>query len=215
MKKSISKQFILRVVIMLLAVTLMGFALSLLVRANMGTDCYACMTLGISAKLGTSLGITQLSVNAVMLVVILFFDRSRIGVGTIGNMVVVGFAADFFKGIYARYLPAHDTIWVSILLMLAGTVLISIGVSLYFSSNLGVAPYDSLAFIMMDKTKIPFKWCRVAIDVTALVIGWALGSVVGVGTVLIAFTLGPQITFFNKHLSAKVYRNLNCEKNKI
>jgi uncharacterized membrane protein YczE len=211
MKKSSSKQFCMRVIIMLLAVTLMGFALSLLVRAHMGTDCYACMTLGISAKLGTSLGVMQLSVNAVLLIGVLFLDRSRIGVGTVGNMVVVGFAADFFKGIYARFLPVHDAIWVSVLLMLAGTVLISIGVSLYFCSNLGVAPYDSLAFIVNERTKIPFKWCRVAIDVTALVIGWALGSVVGVGTVLIAFTLGPQITFFNKHISAKVYRNLNCE----
>lgn len=211
MKKFITKQFCMRVIIMLLAVTLMGFALSLLVRAHMGTDCYSCMTLGISGKLGISLGIIQFSVNAVMLIGVLFLDRSRIGVGTIGNMVVVGFAADFFKWIYSLFLPAHDPLWVSVLLMLVGTVLIAIGVSLYFCSNLGVAPYDSLAFIVSERTKFPFKWCRVAIDVTSLVIGWALGSVVGVGTVLIAFTLGPQITFFNKHISAKVYRNLNDE----
>lgn len=212
MKLSVSKQYILRTVIMLLAVTLMGFALSLLVRAHMGTDPCSCMNLGISARLGVPFGWMQLMINAVMLVGLFFLDRSLIGLGTIGNMVVVGFAADFFKAVYARFFPAHDAIWVSILLMLVGAVLLSASVSLYFSSNLGVAPYDSLAFIASNKTKIPFKWCRVAIDVTALAVGWILGSVVGAGTVVVALTLGSLITFFNKHLSAKVYRNLGCEQ---
>lgn len=207
-----TKQYIKRVVIMLLAVAFIGFALSLLVRANMGTDSCPCMNLGISSKLGIRFGVMQLIINIVMLIILIFVDKSLIGIGTIGNMVIVGFAADFFKEIYSRYFPGHDAMWVSVLLMLAGTVLLSIGVSLYFSSNLGVAPYDSLAFIMNKKTKIPFKWCRVSIDVTALVIGWMLGSAVGVGTIVIALTLGPQITFFNEHMSAKVFRNCNCEK---
>ena len=207
-----TKQYIKRVVIMLLAVAFIGFALSLLVRANMGTDSCSCMNLGISSKLGIRFGVMQLIINIVMLIILIFVDKSLIGIGTIGNMVIVGFAADFFKEIYSRYFPGHDAMWVSVLLMLAGTVLLSIGVSLYFSSNLGVAPYDSLAFIMNKKTKIPFKWCRVSIDVTALVIGWMLGSAVGVGTIVIALTLGPQITFFNEHMSAKVFRNCNCEK---
>lgn len=210
MRLNITKQYVIRVIYMLLSVTLMGFALSLLIRAHMGTDCYSCMNLGISAKLGLPYGPTQLIVNIILFIGMIFVDRSMIGPGMVGNMVIVSFSADFFKWAGFQLFPAQDSLFVSILLMLVGTVLTAIGVSLYFSSDLGVAPYDSLAFIVSGRTKIPFKWCRVAIDVTALVIGWLLGSTVGVGTVVVAFTLGPLITFFNKHLSEKVYRN--CKK---
>ena len=78
------------------AVILMGFALSFLNRTGFGTDPCTAMNLGISAKFGLSLGTWQLLFNLILFVIVLWKDKSQIGIGTIANMVLVGYAMDFF-----------------------------------------------------------------------------------------------------------------------
>ena len=56
-----------------------------------GLDPFTAMNTGISNKLGIGLGVYQLAVNLVIFIFILWLDRKQIGIGTILNMVLVGF----------------------------------------------------------------------------------------------------------------------------
>lgn len=100
MKFKITKQWIKKFLLMLISVTLMGFSVSLLVLTDMGTDPCSAMNYGVSAKIGMSFGTYQLMLNIVLLVFVVIFDRSLIGTGTIGNMVLVGYTADFCSHIW-------------------------------------------------------------------------------------------------------------------
>lgn len=66
---------------------------------------------------------------------------------------------------------------------------------MYFTSNLGVAPYDATGFVLDDRTKIKYKWCRVITDLTCTAVGFAFGGPVGIGTVVSAFMMGPVVAF--------------------
>ena len=81
--------------LMMGSVIIMGFGVSLLKVTNLGTDPYSAMNYGISAKLGLSLGTYQLFLNLALLLCVLILDRSLIGTGTVGNMLLVGYSADF------------------------------------------------------------------------------------------------------------------------
>ena len=88
------------------------------------------------------------------------------------------------------------------LAMLLTLPVVSLGVSLYQSSELGASPYDSLALILDDRfPKIPYFWCRIAVDGTSTLLAWLLGGVVGWGTLACALGLGPFVHFFNRHVS--------------
>ena len=95
-----SSDWIKSFLIMLCAVTVMGMCVSLLVMCNMGTDPYSAMNYGISHMLGMSFGNYQLLSNLVLLLIVIIFDRKLIGTGTLGNMILVGYAADFFTWIW-------------------------------------------------------------------------------------------------------------------
>lgn len=138
--------------------------------------------------------------NLVLLAATFVFSRSLIGIGTVVNMTCIGFLVDFFRGVYAAFLPASPTLAVRAVIMLAALVLLSLAVALYMYPALGVSPYDSLAIILSSRLNADFKWCRIATDMVAVAIGFFTGSVVGVSTAASAFCMGPLIKAFTRCL---------------
>lgn len=195
-----------RVFMMLFSVVLMGFGVSVFSYSDLGVDPYTSMNMALSAKLGVGFGFFQMCMNAVLLVFVVLLSKKLINLGTIANMVGVGYVCQFFTTLYDRYLPVPGTLPVKLCLMLLGVVLLSLSASLYFTSSLGVAPYDATGFILDERSKISYKWCRVITDVICTAIGFAFGGPVGIGTVVTAFFMGPVVTFFNTRVSEKLLR---------
>lgn len=195
------KTLIRRVAMMCLGVFLMGFSIALFVYASFGTDPYTCMNLGLSGKLGIPFGLWQLLANCAILVVTFFTARRLIGLGTIVNMAGVGFLIDFFRGIFSRILPGSPSLLFRAAAMLVAVVSLSFTAALYMYPRLGVSPYDSIAYILTERTRLGFRWCRILCDVTAVAIGFLCGSVVGVGTLVTAFFMGPLIKWSTDRLA--------------
>ena len=65
---------------------------------------------------------------------------------------------------------------------------------------------DALALELRDHTPVPYFGCRVFTDAVCALACWMLGGLVGLGTLICAFCLGPVIQFFNGHFSEKVLR---------
>ena len=71
---------------------------------------------------------------------------------------------------------------------------------------LGIAPYDYLSLGLRDHTPFPYFGCRVFTDALCALLCWLLGGLVGIGTLVCAFCLGPFIQFFDGHFSQKVLK---------
>lgn len=64
--------------------------------------------------------------------------------------------------------------------------------SVVINSEAGTGPNDLVAMILTDKLeRFQFRWVRMACDLCFLAVGFALGGVVGVGTLVAAFLVGP------------------------
>ena len=158
-----------------------------------GVDAFTCMNLGLSQFVGMTFGTWQLLVNVVILGLVFWKARGRIGPGTVVNMV----------GVPLR-----------VAALMAGSVLSALGVALYITPELGTAPYDSLGLIVEDAAggRVSFRSARVAIDVTAVVTGVVfcllaggeLRLILGVGTVCNALFNGPMIQFFRTRVAEPV-----------
>jgi uncharacterized membrane protein YczE len=49
-------------------------------------------------------------------------------------------------------------------------------------------------------TGLPLGLVRGVLEIGVLIIGWALGGTIGVGTIVFAFGIGPLVQFFLKRL---------------
>ena len=64
------------------------------------------------------------------------------------------------------------------------------------SSDLGAGPNDLVAVSISEIFKKPFGAVRVCVDVAFALAGWLLGGVLGAGTVVCAFLVGPAAQLF-------------------
>lgn len=193
-----------RMAIMFMSILLMGFAVSVFSYSGMGVDPFTALNMSISEKIGVSFGFFQMCVNGAVLVAVAFAAKRLISIGTVVNMVGVGYVCEFFTKIYDQFLPQENTFIVRLVLMAIGVFLLSLSASLYFNCNLGVSPYDALGFVMEEKTKLKYKWCRVATDLVCTAVAFLLGGPIGIGTVVTAFFMGPVVSLCDNAISKKV-----------
>ncbi len=190
--------------IMFMSILLMGFAVSVFSYSGMGVDPFTALNMSISELLGISFGFLQMCVNGAVLVIVALTAKRLISVGTVVNMVGVGYVCEFFTSIYDQLLPQENPFAVRLVLMAIGVFLLSLSASLYFNCNVGVSPYDALGFVMEEKTKLKYRWCRVATDLACTLVAFLLGGPIGIGTVVTAFFMGPVISFCDNTISKKV-----------
>lgn len=196
-----------RMALMTASILLMGFSVSVFSYSGMGVDPYTALNMSIAEKMGISFGFWQMCLNGAILIIVALVAKKLINVGTIFNMVGVGYVCEFFTSIYDAILPEENPLYVRIIFMAIGVILLSLSASLYFNCNLGVSPYDALGFVMEDNTKLKYKWCRVATDLICTISAISMGGPVGVGTVVTAFFMGPVVSFCDTAISQKVIKH--------
>lgn len=192
-----------RMIMMLCGVTMQGMGLSFLREISLGTDPCSCLTQGITNFVPLSFGTCQLLCHLVTFVFVVKYDLSRIGFGTIGNMCFLGYISDFFKWIWSFLLPAgfFDAVMIRYMLLVPALAIFLFGASAYMCAGLGSSPYDALPFIISEHVKkLPFKAVRMIWDVSFMAAGFILGGDVGIVTILVAFFLGPIISWMQKKM---------------
>lgn len=195
-----------RLVLVVIAVIIMGFCLSFLNKTNFGTDPCTLFNLGLSNKLRLSLGNTQALLNCLLFLLVIMFDRSQIGWGTLANMFLVGYSFDFFTWLNGLWIP--DEIYASMAVRIGITIpmlfIFVMAAAVYMAVQLGTAPYDAIAFIVSKKLpKVPFKAIRMTWDISITILGGLLGSSIGVVTIVMAFALGPVISWIRVNVVEK------------
>ena len=78
-------------------------------------------------------------------------------------------------------------------LAIIAVITVGLGGGIYLVANLGPGPRDGLMVGLQQKTNLPIAVVRVFIEITVVSIGWYLGGVVGIGTLLFAFGIGPMV----------------------
>ena len=195
-----------KLILVVISVIMMGFSLSFLNQTNLGTDPYTVLNLGIASKVGLSLGNSQAIFNCILLLIVFLFDKRQIGWGTIANMFLVGYSFDFFTWLNSFWVPGeiYRTMVGRILVMIPSLLVFILVAATYMSVQLGTSPYDAVPFIISTKLpKVPFRMIRISWDVLACVVGILLDSKLGIVTIVMAFALGPVITWVKKNIVEK------------
>lgn len=174
---------------------LCGTGIALTVNAQLGLGPWDVLHQGISELVGLPIGTVGILVGAVVLLSWLWI-RERPGLGTIANIVVIGVTID----LVLLWLPEPESMPVRIGFMVVGVFLFGPGSGLYIGAGLGPGPRDGL-MTGIARRGPSVRVVRTGIELTALAIGVVLGGTVGVGTVLFALTIGPNVQFFLPRLA--------------
>ena len=201
-----------RVLMSVIGVLVCGLSVGIFKRAELGVDPFQSLMSGLNVVIPINFGTLYVIANVILLLFALIFDRHKIGIATVINLFLIGYVADFSLHVLERLIP-ETTLLGRYVLLAVGVVLMCLSSAFYFTANLGVSTYDAVALVISERQhKLKFRYCRIMTDLVCVLIGAGLCliggysfsrvfTVVGVGTIITAFFMGPLIEFFNVHVA--------------
>jgi uncharacterized membrane protein YczE len=172
----------------------MGMGIACMVRSELGLAPWDVLHQGIAQRTGVPLGTVVILVGVAVLALWVPL-RQRPGVGTLANALVIGAVINLtLAGV-----PEVDWALVRWSLMPIGVVALSLGSGLYIGAGLGPGPRDGLMTGLAARGP-SVRSVRTGIEVGALAAGWLLGGSVGLGTLVLAVSIGPLVQFFLERL---------------
>lgn len=194
--------FKLRLVMTTAGVILCAIAVAFFKCSSFGVDPFQCFAQGSWGRFmsGISYGTYYMVFSLILLVIDFFLDRHYIGVATFVNLFLTGYIVDFGQKVINNVCP-EPTLMQRIIMLIVAVVLMCFASSLYMTSDLGVSVYDAIPIVISNKSKKPFRYCRIGCDLICVVIGTLCGLMPGIGTLITAFFMGPLIEVFNNNFS--------------
>ena len=175
-------------VILIAGLWIFGTGDAVLIAAGIGNAPWTVLAEGISLKIGWSIGQTTFLVSVLVLGFWIPL-REKPGIGTILNAILIAAAIEYML----PYLPTPVTLTGGIVQVVIGVILVGIGSGLYLTANLGPGPRDGTMTGLQRITGVPIGRVRGGIEITVLLIGWALGGTFWIGTFIFAFLIGPVV----------------------
>ena len=179
---------IMSAVVLIFGLILFGLGEALLIASSVGVSPWTVFAQGVTNVTGWSVGFATFVISICVLLLWIPL-RQTPGLGTALNIIIIALVLDNSL----PYLPEFEQLGLKIIEAIVGVMVTGFGGGLYLIANLGPGPRDGLMTGLQSKTNLPIAWVRSAIELTVVAVGWCLGGVVGVGTLLFAFGIGPSV----------------------
>ncbi len=177
---------------LLAGLLLYGITMGMMVRSVLGLDPWDVFHQGLTALVNRWVPLSFGTVITIVSVIVLLLWiplRQRPGVGTVANAAIIGFTTDATLSV----LPELETLGVRIVVMVLAIAGNALAGAMYIGAGLGPGPRDGLMTGLVARGVGSIRLIRTTIELSVLCIGWLLGGVVGVGTVLYALSIGPLL----------------------
>lgn len=202
MKRRSLREMAVRVVLLLIGLWIAHLGVTLFLQTNLGSDPFNVFVQGLFRAIpwpewaGMTHGRVHLLVSLLIMVVLLVVDRSYVGIGTVLCMALGGPIIDVYTLWLAPFLNETLPLAVRVPMLAVGCVILAFGMTIVIRSQAGTGPNDLVAVVLSDKSGKPFGPVRIGVDLTFALVGFALGGVVGIGTIICAFLVGPAAQLF-------------------
>ncbi|EQB87356.1 putative membrane protein YczE [Clostridium punense] len=189
------KKLTMRITKLFFGLFLYATGIVLTINANIGLSPWDVFHQGLSNTVGITMGQANI-IGGFAIIIYNAFAGEKIGWGTISNMIFIGIFVDILM--LNRLIPVFHNIILQIVMMGLGMLVIGAATYFYISVGLGSGPRDGLMIALTKKTNKSVRFIRSCIEITVVVLGSLLGGSFGIGTLIMAFAMGPCVQFVFK-----------------
>ncbi len=215
------RQDIFKIPKLVLGLIFVSLGLTFSKRSGLGMLPWGVFHTGIANVTGLTFGEVVQIAGVIILVLSIIFVKIIPGIGTIINVILVGFLYDEFNKINdnlhllanfdqtnksMRFVDSlnnavsvfnnNSHLGIQAIYLFSGIFCSSLGAAVYISCRLGAGPRDGLFVGATQMTGISVKYTKPAIELVATITGILLKGAFGVGTIVNALISGYCIHFF-------------------
>lgn len=171
-----------------IAFFIMAFAAVLSLKTNLGISPWNVFHTGLINYLPITFGQANIFTGAALIIISCFLGV-RPYIATFLNMIFIGSFIDLVYD-WGVFLLIPDHYLVRMLILVLSVFLTAFGSAMYFAANLKYGPRDGLMMGLCKKTGVRVGVIRTIIEVSVVIIGWLMGGMFGVGTIIYSLTIG-------------------------
>ncbi len=177
--------------ILLFALSILGIGDGLIVLSGLGSTPWTVLSQGIAIQTNFDIGWSSFLISCAVMLVWKPL-KLRLGLGTLLNIIIIA----LFLGITTKILTQPTALFSQMIFCLIGILLYGFGTALYLTCHLGAGPRDGLMVGICQRFHLRINVVRTSLEISVCLLGFLLGGVVGLGTVLFATSIGGVVQFF-------------------
>lgn len=197
------KEWIKAIAVPILGLIIAHLGVTLFILSDMGTDPYTLLITGITKTIQRLIypdiifGAVHMGVTFLLMGIMILTTKGYVKPGTVVCTFLGGPIIEIFKWLLKDHINADSSVLVRTISMVLGCIILAAGMSIVINSRSGTGSNDLVAIILSDKIpNIEFRWIRIVIDFTFVIVGYVLGGRFGVGTLVAVLLVGPFAQFW-------------------
>lgn len=197
------KELIIRIILLCVGLTIAHFGVTLFLLSDLGADPFNVLIQGLYRTMDSRFAwsfLTHGNVHRVIcfliILILLIVDRHYVKIGTLICMFCGGPIIDVFSAMLSGVFARYPMMWFKVLMLAAGCIILAFGMTMVIKSEAGTGPNDLVALVISEKSGAKFSIVRVITDVSFVVLGFFMGGVWGIGTIICACLVGPVAGVF-------------------
>lgn len=181
-----------RIFYLLIGLLISSFGTQAMIVASIGLNPRGILIQGIINQTQLRYGLVVQLLGLVLIIISAFFHRYP-GIGTICNVSFLGPFVDLFALLPIWKTP--ETIPLQIIYFLVGQVILSFGMAIYLSQELGAGPRDGIMVMLIQLPHGSVVRARTLLDGFSAIVGYFLGGPIGIGSVLAVTLSGITLKY--------------------
>ncbi|MGG3889478.1 YczE/YyaS/YitT family protein [Metabacillus fastidiosus] len=180
----------------LVGIFIMGLGVALTIKADLGVGAWDALNVGLENTFGLTIGKWVIIVGVVLLFVNAIIVKGRPKFLAAITFVLIGFSIDFWMlQVFDKLIP--DLLVTKFVILSFGIFMLAMGVAMYLQAEFPVNPIDNLMLSLHERFHFSLMKSRLIGELSALLIAFLLHGPIGIGTIIIALTVGPLIQLCN------------------
>ncbi|MFD6209417.1 YitT family protein [Peribacillus sp. NPDC060253] len=174
---------------------ILTLGISLTILSDLGTSPFDALLVGLSIKVGLTVGSWEVILAFMMIFCNAFLKRQRPEFLGLLTAFITGLAIDIW--LFILHLLMNPEHWFSKLVCLGiGLIVIGLGTAIYLQTNFAPIPVDRLMLIIRDLTKMNILFSKTLIYLLFLTMAIIFNGPIGIGTLLTVCLGGPILHYF-------------------
>lgn len=183
-------KIIIRTLFYLIGLLFLTLGISLAIKAGLGASAWDALAVGESKTFGLSVGNWIIINSSILLFVNAFLQKKRPEWLAAITFILIGRFLDFWLTVESEHLFDSNMVTRYIQLVLA-ILSMTIGIAVYLQAKFPLSPIDDLMISLNKRFGVSLGVAKTIGEVFALVLAFLLKGPIGIGTVLITFSIGP------------------------
>ncbi|QBI19599.1 hypothetical protein ER308_08565 [Egibacter rhizosphaerae] len=172
-------------------VLIAGFGISSMLWAELGIGPYDLLIDGVATQLGVTFGVASVLLSGIV-TVLGWRLGGEVGPATVLLVFALGPIIDLWGWLYPE---VPELLAARLLALIGGLALAAYGLSMVIAARFGAGPVEVLMLALTGR-----GWSvgrvRTVMELTMFLTGWLLGGAIGLGTVVIAVSIGHLFSAF-------------------